>query len=336
MAILYSNITGAYLFSDSFEIAEKIEFSKDKIISNNELLEQGEWLEEEKELIQKQKDKVLYIGFKKEPQNNTDIMWNQDAFSKISQKLKENKEESEKLRQNNIIIAKNKIKKSVKKDLLVMQTINHIEELNKISNMMAKRLREWYELYNPEFSKSLDSHEKFTELIIQKDKKELLAEIGADQATTMGADLEKEDVEAIIEFAKELQQVFELRQKQTDYLETIMKQVCPNVLEITGPTIGANLISLAGSLKKMSEFPASTIQMLGAEKALFRHLKTGARPPKYGVLINHPYIMKADRKNKGKVARLVADKISIASKVDYFKGEFVGDKLKADIEKRLK
>jgi nucleolar protein 56 len=84
-------------------------------------------------------------------------------------------------------------------------------------------------------------------------------------------------------------------------------------------------------------FPASTIQLLGAEKALFRHLKNKKyQSPKFGVLHDHPLVLKAKRNERGRIARILADKICIAAKVDYFKGKYVGDKLLADLERRLK
>ena len=115
-----------------------------------------------------------------------------------------------------------------------------------------------------------------------------------------------------------------------------MKLLCPNITAVAGAVIGAKLLAIAGSLKKLSLFPASTVQLLGAEKALFRHLKTGAKSPKYGILHEHPLIAQAKKKDHGKVARLLADKIAIAAKVDFFKGNYVGDKLKKDIERRIK
>ena len=82
-------------------------------------------------------------------------------------------------------------------------------------------------------------------------------------------------------------------------------------------------------------FPASTVQLLGAEEALFKHIKTGARCPKYGVLFAHQLVQKADKDRRGRAARVIADKISLASKVDFFKGEFIGDKLLKEVEKKL-
>ena len=115
-----------------------------------------------------------------------------------------------------------------------------------------------------------------------------------------------------------------------------MKTYCPNLLAVTGISLGAKLMSKAGSLKRLVLMPASTIQVLGAEKALFRHMKTGAKPPRHGIIIKHPLISSAKQKEHGKRARTLADKIAIAVKVDYFKGKFIGDKLNKSIQEKFK
>ncbi len=115
-----------------------------------------------------------------------------------------------------------------------------------------------------------------------------------------------------------------------------MKDYCPNITVVAGVMVGAKLIALAGDLKRLILFPSSTVQLLGAEKALFRHMKTGARVPKHGIIHEHALVAKASKENKGKAARALADKISMAAKIDYFKGEFIGDKLKKKLEERFK
>ena len=96
-----------------------------------------------------------------------------------------------------------------------------------------------------------------------------------------------------------------------------MEEIAPHTLKIAGNIIGARLIEKAGSLKRLAELPSSTIQILGAEKALFRHLQSNARPPKFGVIFAHENI--SSSKAKGKAARQLAAKISMASKKDYFR-----------------
>lgn len=235
--------------------------------------------------------------------------------------------------ERNLKLTKQDIQKAVNPDDYVIQTVNCMTELNKAINMLVKRLREWYSLYNPEASNNLKDHAVFTDLILKKTKKELLKEFKVDYS--MGADLSDEDLSPIMSLAKQVNSMYSLKSKLDKYLEKTMNSYCPNVTAITGHLVGAKLLEHAHSLKRMAELPASTVQLLGAEKALFRHMRSNAKPPKYGVIFSLPMIQRAHPKQRGKVARAFADKISIAAKVDYFKGEFIGDKLKKQLEKKF-
>lgn len=237
------------------------------------------------------------------------------------------------LRKKNIELTKKAIRDSVSDDILIIQSIRSIEDITKAIDMLVKRLREWYEYHNPEFSNSIDDHAKFTEIILEKSKDELLKDLGID--FTMGADFSDLDMKAMESFAVRIQTLYAEKKTQVEYIEAKMKEVCPNMLRLTGALIGAKLLEHAGSLKNMVGMPASTIQLLGAEKALFRHIKTGARCPKYGLLINHQLVCSQHQKLKGKAARAIADKISIAVKVDYYKGEYVGDFLAEKLGKKF-
>jgi nucleolar protein 56 len=164
---------------------------------------------------------------------------------------------------------------------------------------------------------------------------EILSDKNLKPKDSMGADLPQKDLDAMYELARQIKSLFALKNKETTYIESIMDAECPNVKAITGVSIGAKLVALAGSLERLSKFPASTIQLLGAEKALFRHLRNRKNlPPKFGILHEHPLLGKVSSKNKGKMARTLADKISIAAKVDVFKGKFVGTTLLQQIEKK--
>lgn len=225
--------------------------------------------------------------------------------------------------ENNLELTKKKVKESVKFDTLLVQAINNIDELNKSANLLAKRLREWYELYNPEFSKEAADNKKFAELIVQK--KDL-------KKNGMGADLSKDDLKPVTRLAEELHRLYKLKDEETEYVKDVMEKNCPNLSKVAGVLIGAKLIELAGSLEKLAKLPSSTVQLLGAEKALFRHIKTGAKSPKYGVIFAHPFLAK---EKSGKKARALADKISLAAKVDFFKGEYAGDRLLQELEKKF-
>ena len=242
----------------------------------------------------------------------------------------------ERFHKNNMLFLRETLSESLTDDQLIIQTIKTIEDIDKISNSLTKRVREWYSLYNPETSHAIEDNARFIEEISTRSRRELLGKIGMKENDTMGSDLEKEDLDEIMRLAKHADNTFKLRKREQEYLEILMKRACPNITALSGSMIGARLIEIAGGLEQLSKMPASTIQLLGAEKALFRHLKSGAKPPKFGVLINHPLVSNVQKKEKGKIARMLGDKISIASKVDYFKGEFIGDKLKSELEERFR
>jgi len=227
----------------------------------------------------------------------------------------------------NLLLTRKKIKESVSDDLLAIQTINNISEMDKLINVLSKRLREWYEFYNPELSKRIHDNQKFSDVILKEKKKK----------ESMGAEFSKENIDPILNLSKEIKNLYRLKDSQLKYLENLMKKICPNMTAITGVSIGAKLLGHAGSLKRLAEMPASTIQLLGAEKALFRHIKNKKNLcPKYGLLHEHPFITQSKKKSHGKIARALADKIAIAVKVDYFKGKFIGDKLRKELEKKIK
>lgn len=227
--------------------------------------------------------------------------------------------------QKNLELTKEGLKHSVNEDNLIMQAIANINELDKISNTLTKRLREWYSLYYPELSEKVENHEKYVELVLEQER----------DPETFGADLETFDVEEMKLLAERIAELYELRKKHELYLQRIMKKYCSNLLELAGTTIAARLIELGKGLRHLALLPASTIQLLGAEKALFRHLKTNSRSPKHGIIINHPFIQNAKGNEKGKAARMLADKLSLCARLDYFKGEFKAPEYKKELERKF-
>merc|ERR1719419_897886 len=130
-----------------------------------------------------------------------------------------------------------------------------------------------------------------------------------------------------------------MRKSLHDYLKNKMDLVAPNLCALIGEIIGARLISHAGSLTNLAKYPASTVQILGAEKALFRALKTRGNTPKYGLIFHSSFIGRAGAKNKGRISRFLANKCSIASRIDAFSetpNTIFGEKLKEQVEERLK
>ena len=167
---------------------------------------------------------------------------------------------------------------------------------------------------------------------LPKNKSKMIAEVAA---ASMGADIIEDDLAQIQYMCTGVLDLYRLRQNLENYVEDVMDEVAPNTKAVAGSLLGGRLIALAGGLMNLAKLPASTMQILGAEKALFRSLKTKAAPPKHGIIFQHPLIHDAKRWQRGKIARALAGKITIAARVDAFKGEFAGDSLNADLEKRF-
>ncbi|MFH1053922.1 MAG: NOP5/NOP56 family protein [Candidatus Woesearchaeota archaeon] len=261
---------------------------------------------------------------------------NEGQRKKILASFKQNKFYPEFYKEN-LRLTKEAIRTSGKDDIIIVQAIKSIKELERIRNILLNRMRDWYGYHNPELARNIGNQEKMVELILKKDRKTLLKEMKINEKDSIGIEFSKEDLNEINQICKEIQNIEKLKGEQEKYLEKIMRNIMPNTTEIATPLIGAELIELAGSMRNLMEMPSSTVQLLGAEKSLFRHIRNKKNlAPKYGIIFNHPLLQNADMDNKGKIARLLAGKINIAVKVDFFKGKSVGDRLKKEINEKIK
>ena len=237
-----------------------------------------------------------------------------------------------------------------KRDLIIAQTIQTLDDLDRTVNLFMGRLREWYGVHFPELDRLIEKHETYARLVMnlgyrdnfsfENLEKESIpkerAEVTAKAAeTSMGADMAEQDLAEIQALSRNVLELYELRKNMENYVDKTMEEVAPNTRAIAGSLLGARLIAIAGSLQNLAMRPASTIQVLGAEKALFRSLKTGARPPKHGLIFQHALLHDAKRWQRGKIARALAGKLAIAARADAFGGKYVGDALKADVDKRI-
>jgi nucleolar protein 56 len=237
-----------------------------------------------------------------------------------------------------------------KRDLIIAQAIQTLDDLDRTANLFMERLREWYGIHFPELDRLIEKHETYARLVmnlgyrdnfsfealekegIPKERAEVTAKAAE---TSMGADVAEQDLAEIQALSRNVLELYELRKNMENYVDKTMEEVAPNTRAIAGALLGARLIAIAGSLQNLAMRPASTIQVLGAEKALFRSLKTGARPPKHGLIFQHALLHDAKRWQRGKIARVLAGKLAIAARADAFGGRYVSDALKADIDKRL-
>ena len=218
-------------------------------------------------------------------------------------------------------------------DLHISQSINALDEIDKISNTLATRMREWYGLHFPELDNLLQNANTYSLIVsccgkrdgITKDflktidipdnKIEIIIEVSQ---RSRGGKITEQNLLIVQNIAEQVISLNKIRKNLEEHIETSMEEIAPNVKGLLTASVGARLISKAGSLRKLSSLSASTIQILGAEKALFRTLKTGSNPPKHGILFQHPVIHSAPKWQRGKMARAIAAKTAIASRLDVY------------------
>jgi len=243
---------------------------------------------------------------------------------------------------------KAKLKQSyLSRDLLLVFCDNAVKDVERNANILFERLNEWYSVYFPELK--LEDRTKYCNLVMQIDKenmeasKKAISGLMGEKAAPIisalegsaGADLQPKDLESMKLIAQQILMLEETEEQLNKYVDTVSREVCPNAAEVAGPKVAAMLIAHVGGLEKLAKLPASTIQVLGAEKALFKHLRKHTKPPKHGIIFQHSQIHSAPRDKRGKLSRALAAKIAIALKVDaYGKGKFIGKELRAQFEKR--
>jgi len=239
---------------------------------------------------------------------------------------------------------------ATRRDLSAVQAVRAIDDLDKTLNLLAGRVREWYGLHFPEMDRIVEKHDTYARLVAKLGnrgnftKENLLTEgIPAETANalaegarkSMGGQIEEADLQVLKSFCDLMLELYKFRGKSESYIDDVLKHVAPNMTAIVGAPLSARLISIAGSLDHLAKMPASTLQVLGAEKALFRSLKTGARPPKHGVIFQHTAIHQSPRWQRGKIARALSGKLSIAARIDAFGGTFLGEQLRDNVNKKV-
>jgi len=238
------------------------------------------------------------------------------------------------------------------KDYQIKQAGDSIVDLDKSINILSTRLREWYGLHFPELTdKLIYDHTVYAKLVAELGMRdnftsekiksitnlndEKIETVEAKAKRSLGGDLSETDIITIKRLAKTVIDQIEYRISLEQYISDALDSVAPNLKFVLGASITAKLISIAGSLERLAKFSSSTIQILGAEKALFKALKSGGKTPKYGILFQWNKIRGEKAYLRGKIARMVSGKFSILAKVDYYKGEFIGDKYKDIIERKI-
>ena len=345
-------IAGFIAFDDNLQISNYKLFKEEDIVSNLIKIEENEILNEEIELInelfsaeayddESSNEFKIIIETTKRKSQYKDL----EAYENIE--VKTPNKGGEYLRENleNVLeeigFSKNqeetietyeklaiyKIKRSSQEeDKLLIQAINSVDDIDESISKLVERIRDWYTIYFPEMD-TISNNETYIKLIAESENREDILEnfkehFSEDIEESTGADIEEADLEMLKSFAESIYSLQKSRKELETYIDSKMEEIAPNLRDLLGATLGAKLIAHIGSIKRLATYPASVIQIMGAEKAIFRHLKTGERPPKHGLIFQHPSVRGAKWWNRGKVARNLALKITLAVRKDVFSGEY--------------
>lgn len=249
-----------------------------------------------------------------------------------------------------IEIARARISKAgEKKDLIIIETITVVEELAKMVNNLVSHLKDFYGYYFPELPELVENNETYLKLVAIGEKKDmtlsklkntlddpqLCQKIIEEKEKSLKVGLRDSTIHMFQEIARKGLALSHLRSFLLSELGDLMREIAPNITSIVGATLGAKLIKELGGLEEMAKSPSSTIQIVGAEKALFRYLQGQGTPPKHGIIFQDPRIHSAPKEKRGKIARAIANKLALAARVDYFSNRDIGEKLNQEVKERI-
>mmetsp|Transcript_10245 Transcript_10245/g.25741 ORF Transcript_10245/g.25741 Transcript_10245/m.25741 type:complete len:531 (-) Transcript_10245:63-1655(-) len=240
-----------------------------------------------------------------------------------------------------------------KVDVMIVQAIALLDDLDKELNTYAMRVKEWYGWHFPEMGKIITDNILYAKSVKAMGMRtnagntsfsaflpeELEAELKEGATVSMGTEISCEDLENIEALCDQVLAIGEYRAQLYEYLKNRMEAIAPNLTVLVGELVGARLIAHAGSLMNLAKHPASTVQILGAEKALFRALKTKHATPKYGLIYHASLVGQCSAKVKGKISRLLAAKSSLSTRVDALGDKdspAIGIENRAKVEARLR
>lgn len=210
-------------------------------------------------------------------------------------------------------------------DQVLVQASRALEDIDQINNELIERLRPWYALFYPEQEDSIDNHEEFARHVA----KEFAP---ADEEPAL--EVSDTDESMLRDLAERVRDGQRFRKDLEGYIGDKAEKLAPNLSAVLGKTLAARVISEAGSLEKLAKMPSSTVQVLGAEKALFRHMRGEGSAPKHGVLFMHPKVHSLPEDRRGKMARYIANKAVIAARIDFYDGDFKGDAFREELDQQ--
>ncbi|MFH1631305.1 MAG: hypothetical protein ABIA21_03765 [Candidatus Aenigmatarchaeota archaeon] len=225
-------------------------------------------------------------------------------------------------------LSKKNLRGSIGRDKFVIQASNALDDIMKMQNLASMRIIEWFGLHYPEMRLAQSDIDKIVEFGNRENWP------GFKDST--GVELNAMDERIIKEYALTTKNLLDQRRSLEKYVKESMFQIAPNFTSLIDPTLAAKILALAGSLEKLSKMSASSIQLIGAEKALFRHLRSKGKSPKYGIIFLSGLIQSVSESQRGKVARILAAKLMQAARIDYFSGRDESDRIKKELNSEIK
>ena len=366
---IIANISGFFVFDDMNKLIECKLYSKnaEEIAEKIHNLSKYTISEELKEIIGKTTDMDFetnsadVLNFIRVAGRKGELLTKAEYYSDLVKQIPKilvekrfiaNEDELAKLsRDISIALSKKSIAYSSQRiDKNVVHAILSMDDIDKTTNLFTSRIREWYGIHFPETLKEIPNHVTLCKLITEvgvrdnyteeqlknygfsNERSKKIVEIAHQ---SMGAHFEDKDLLPLQHMAQRTLDLYEERDRLDAWIEREMGRIAPNMKAVVGSAIAARLIALAGGLREIAMKPASTIQLLGAEKALFRALKTGAKPPKHGIIYQTPELHSCSWWQRGNIARAIAGRLTIAARVDAFQGEFIGDQLKIEVDQKI-
>ncbi len=225
-------------------------------------------------------------------------------------------------------LSRKSMKGAIGRDKVMIQAFNAFEDMNTTLNVFSERLKEWYTLHYPETKLG---QRELVDAVVKHGRRDNFPGF----KDSVGVELGESDIKTLREYAAMISEMSARKKDIEKYVTGAVKEIAPNFSSLIEPILAARFIALAGGTEKLARMTASTIQLLGAEKALFRHLKKQGKSPKYGILYMDARIQSAPQDKKGKVARAIAAKLMQAMRIDFYSGR-VEEKLKKELDEELK
>lgn len=324
--LLITKWFGTFLCGDDGKPAEYKLFPKEAeaIAKRLKRIEEGEILAEESKIIQSAGPESFSV-FERRLEKLGGILTDERDVD-----LSEFEYDKELMHAAMLDLSKRKLRTEVRDDEHIVKAIAYLDEQTHMANVLVGRLKDWYALHFPELEK-LVSREKFVDLVSEKGDRSRMGLVD----DSVGAEVSHNEIEAFRFISRSIREVDDSTSRLRLYVEGKMRELAPNLNHLAGPLVGARLIAYAKGLERLARMPSGTVQLLGAEKSLFKHLRDGSKPPKHGIIFQHPMVHGAPSRLRGKIARAFASKISIAARADFYSKRFIAEELKEGLDRTV-